>query len=57
MSQMSPKDLAALDDAWTSPFSYVTNGEDEVYARYRDFVKFEGLRAAGWVRTRVSRVE
>jgi hypothetical protein len=57
MSQMSPKDLAALDDAWTSPFSYVTKGEDEVYARYLDFVKFKGLRAAGWVRTRVSRVE
>jgi hypothetical protein len=51
------EDLPALDDAWTSPFSYVTNGEAQVYARYRDFVNFAGLRASGWARTQVSRVE
>ncbi len=51
------EDLPALDDAWTSPFSYVTNGEAQVYARYRDFVNFQGLRASGWARTQVSGVE
>ena len=51
------EDLPALDDAWTSPFSYVTNGEAQVFARYRDFVNFEGLRASGWARTQVSRAE
>jgi hypothetical protein len=30
------EDLLALDDAWTSPFSYVTNGEAQVYARFCD---------------------
>jgi hypothetical protein len=51
------EDLSALDDAWTSPLSYVTNGEAQVYARYHDFVNFEGLRTSGWTRTQVSRVK
>ena len=32
------EDLDALDDAWTSPFAYTSNGEVKTFAKYRDFV-------------------
>jgi hypothetical protein len=70
MSQVSPEaafrecidalnreDLAALDETWTSPFAYATNGEVRVFTRYRDFVNFDGLRASGWACTRINTID
>jgi hypothetical protein len=51
------EDLAALDEAWTSPFAYATNGEVRVFTRYRDFVNFDGLRASGWASTRINPID
>jgi len=48
------EELAALDDAWTSPFAYATNGEVTTFAAYRDFVNFNGLHATGWARTTIN---
>ena len=51
------EDLDALDDAWTSPFAYASNGEVKTFAKYRDFVNFDGLRATGWARTRIDSLD
>ena len=51
------EDLDALDDAWTSPFAYASNGEVKTFAKYRDFVNFDGLRATGWARTRINQLD
>jgi ketosteroid isomerase-like protein len=51
------EDVDALDDAWTSPFAYASNGEVKTFAKYRDFVNFDGLRATGWARTRIDSLD
>jgi len=51
------EDLDALDDAWTSPFAYASNGEVKTFAKYRDFVNFDGLRAAGWAHTHIDSLD
>ncbi len=54
---LNREDLDALDGFWSQPFVYATADEARVYARYREFVDFDGLRDAGWARTRIDSVE
>jgi len=51
------EDLATLDSSWTSPFAYAVNGEVKTFAKYRDFVNFDGLHATGWARTRIDHLD
>lgn len=54
---LNREDLDALDGFWSQPFVYATADEAKVHPRYREFVDFDGLRAAGWARTRIDSVE
>jgi hypothetical protein len=53
---LNREDLAALDETWTSPFAYATNGEVRVFTRYRDFVNFDGVRTSSWASNRINTI-